>query len=51
MLADLMQVLQKLGVEPLGAESVDNTVWVHYKEVDPYGVDEDEVEEQEVVEP
>lgn len=47
-LADLMQVLQSLGVEPLGAESVDNTVWVHYKEVDPYGVDEDE--EQEVVE-
>lgn len=41
-LADLMQTLQKLGVEPLGAESVDNTAWVHYKEVDPYGVEGDE---------
>ena len=40
-LAELMQTLQKLGIEPLGAESVDNTVWVHYKEVDPYGVEED----------
>lgn len=44
-LADLMQTLQKLGIEPLGAESVDNTVWVHYKEVDPYGVEEDEEQE------
>ena len=44
-LADLMQALQKLGIEPLGAESVDNTVWVHYKEVDPYGVEEDENQE------
>ncbi len=44
-LADLMQTLQKLGIEPLGAESVDNTVWVHYKEADPYGVEEDEVQE------
>ena len=33
MLADLMQALHKLGIEPLGTESVDNTVWVHYKEV------------------
>jgi very-short-patch-repair endonuclease len=44
-LSDLMQTLQKLGIEPLGAESVDNTVWVHYKEVDPYGVDVDEEQE------
>ena len=44
-LVDLMQTLQKLGIEPLGAESVDNTVWVHYKEVDPYGVEEDEDQE------
>ena len=41
-LADLVQTLKKLGIEPLGAESVDSTVWVHYKEVDPYGVEEDE---------
>ena len=43
--ADLMQTLHKLGIEPLGAESVDNTVWVHYKEVDPYGVDENKEQE------
>ena len=40
-----MQTLQKLGIEPLGAETVDNTVWVHYKEVDPYGVEADEEQE------
>ena len=44
-LVDLMQTLHKLGIEPLGAESVDNTVWVHYKEVDPYGVEEDKEQE------
>lgn len=48
-LADLMQTLQKLSIEPLGAETVDNTVWVHYKEVDPYGVETDE--EQEAAQP
>jgi very-short-patch-repair endonuclease len=41
-LNDLMGTLERLGIEPLGAESVDNTVWVHYKEVDPYGVEEDQ---------
>ena len=44
-LADLMQALQQLGIEPLGAESVDNTVWVHTKAVDPYGVEENEKQE------
>ena len=44
-MADLMQTLQKLGIEPLGAESVDNTVWVHYKEVAPYHVEENEEQE------
>lgn len=39
---DLLQTLTRLGIEPLGAESVDNTVWVHSKEVDPYGVDEEQ---------
>lgn len=39
-LDDLMQTLARLGIEPLGSETVDNTVWVHYKEVDPYGVEE-----------
>jgi very-short-patch-repair endonuclease len=37
-LKDLLQTLDSLGIEPLGAESVDNTVWVHSREVDPYGV-------------
>jgi very-short-patch-repair endonuclease len=40
-LEDLMRTLERLGIEPLGAESVDSTVWVHYKEVDPYGVEEE----------
>lgn len=44
-LADLIQTLQRLGIEPLGAESVDNTVWVHCKEVDPYGVDVEQSQE------
>ena len=43
-LADLMQTLEKLSIEPLGSETVDSTMWVHYKEVDPYSL---EVEEQE----
>lgn len=44
MLADLVNTLTGLGVEPLGAESVDNTAWVQYKEVDPFGVDTNEQE-------
>jgi very-short-patch-repair endonuclease/Cdc6-like AAA superfamily ATPase len=47
-LADLLQTLERLGIAPLGAESVDNTVWVHTKEVDPYGVEEEQADEQEV---
>ncbi len=47
-LNDLLQTLERLGIEPLGAESVDNTVWVHTKEVDPYGVEDEPVDEQEV---
>ncbi len=39
---DLLETLQKLGIEPLGSESVDNTVWATTKEVDPYGVDEED---------
>jgi very-short-patch-repair endonuclease len=37
---DLLQTLQRLGIEPLGSESTDTTAWVYYKEVDPYGVEE-----------
>jgi len=39
-LEDLFRTLRGLGIEPLGAEAVDNSVWVHSKEVDPFGVDE-----------
>ena len=35
---DLLQTLQGLGIEPLGSEFVDTTVWVHSREVDPYAV-------------
>lgn len=38
-LADLRATLDKLGIEPLGTESVDHSVWVHAKEVDPYGLE------------
>ena len=37
---DLLQTLGDLGIEPLGSESVDNTVWVHAREVDPFDVAE-----------
>jgi very-short-patch-repair endonuclease len=39
-LKDLVQTLDRLGIEPLGSEFVDNTVWVHLREVDPYTVGE-----------
>jgi very-short-patch-repair endonuclease len=39
-LSDLFQTLDRLGIEPLGAEAIDNTVWVHHKEVDPYRVED-----------
>lgn len=38
-LDDLYQTLTRLGIEPLGADSVDNTVWVHHKDVDPFDVE------------
>jgi very-short-patch-repair endonuclease len=43
-MSDLVGTLQQLGIEPLGAESVDNSVWVQFKEVDPYSVDQPEQE-------
>ena len=45
-LDDLMETLSKLGIEPLGAESLDTTMWVSHKEVDPYGVDAPEGEQR-----
>lgn len=44
--ADLLQTLEKLGIEPVGSETVDSTVWVQYKEVDPFEVETVEVEAQ-----
>ena len=42
---DLLQTLESLGIEPLGAEFVDNTVWVHSMNVDPFAVEEQVGEE------
>jgi hypothetical protein len=41
-MVDLVDVLGQLGIEPLGAESVDNTVWTHSKIVDPFKVEVEE---------
>lgn len=46
-LDDLFTTLEGLGIEPLGSESVDNTVWVHSKEVDPFAVESEEATEPE----
>jgi very-short-patch-repair endonuclease len=47
---DLLATLNKMGIEPLGSDSVDNTQWVDSKVVDPYQVmadaDEPEAEEE-----
>ena len=37
-IADLLLTLEKLGIEPLGSESVDNTTWVFAKVVDPFDI-------------
>jgi very-short-patch-repair endonuclease len=37
---DLLRTLVDLGIEPLGSEAVDNTLWVYSKEVDPFNVAE-----------
>lgn len=42
---DLLGTLTKLGIEPLGADSMDNTVWVETREVDPYGIDNQTIQE------
>jgi very-short-patch-repair endonuclease len=36
---DLLRTLVDLGIEPLGSEAVDNTIWVRFKEVDPFMVE------------
>lgn len=40
-MADLLTTLKSNGVEPLGSQEVDNSVWVHYEEVDPYAKPKD----------
>jgi very-short-patch-repair endonuclease len=45
--ADLIQTLEKLGIEPLGSETVDSTVWVAYREVDPFEVELAEIQSEE----
>ena len=45
--ADLFATLEKMGIEALGAESVDNTVWSIHREVDPYEVGSEEKAESE----
>jgi very-short-patch-repair endonuclease len=45
---DLLSTLHRLGIEPLGGDAVDNSVWVHHKEVDPFAVEADEADKQEV---
>ena len=51
---DLLATLNKMGIEPLGSDSVDNTAWVFSKVVDPYqvmnGADESE-EDMEIAMP
>ena len=44
LLADLFSTLSSLGIEPLGSDAMDNTVWASSKEVDPYAVGEEEAE-------
>ena len=45
LLDDLFTTMSNLGIEPLGSDGVDNTVWVYSKEVDPYAVAHEEDEE------
>ena len=43
-LNDLFSTMDGLGIEPLGSDGLDNTVWVYSKEVDPYAVDAEEAD-------
>lgn len=46
-LDDLSQTLDGLGIEPIADEGVDTSAWVHFKEVDPFGVDVGEKDQEE----
>jgi very-short-patch-repair endonuclease len=45
-LEDLVITMGNLGIEPLGSDGVDNSVWVYSKEVDPYAIGKEEDEEE-----
>lgn len=49
-IADLLATLEKMGIQPLGAESVDNTMWTTSKQVDPYETYSTEEELEELAE-
>ncbi len=44
LLADLFSTLSSLGIEPLGSDAMDNTVWASSKQVEPYAVGQEEAE-------
>ena len=44
-LADLFKTLTDLGIEPIGADALDTSVWVQHREVDPFRV-RDEAEDE-----
>ena len=37
-LSDLFGSLNKLGIDPMGAEFVNSSAWVEYREMDPFEV-------------
>lgn len=41
-LSDLFSTLSDSGIEPIGAETLDTSSWVTYREVDPLGVEDPE---------
>lgn len=45
-LEDLFTTMADQGIEPLGADGIDNTVWVYSKEVDPYAIAQEEENEE-----
>lgn len=45
-LTDLWQTLARLGIEPLGSESVDNSMWTQSREMDPYAINEKAIQSE-----
>jgi very-short-patch-repair endonuclease len=40
-LQDLLQTLTNLGIEPLGSEMIDNSVWVQFKEIAAHHIEKE----------